>query len=111
MNADNKREDHARPLHIEGELSIYRAAELKQALLAALEQCAELEIDLSAVTEIDTAGVQLLIAAKKTAQQKQKELRLVGHSAAVLDVFELFDLGAYFGDPVLMSAPSAAGRN
>lgn len=111
MNAENTREDGARPAHllrIEGEMTIYQAAELKQTLAATLAQCDELEIDLSAVTEIDTAGVQLLISAKKTAQSLQKELHLRGHSAAVLDAFELLDLGAYFGDPLVMAAPAAS---
>lgn len=112
MNAEKKRKDGARPAHslsIEGELTIYQAAEIKQTLQAALEQCDELEIDLSAVSEIDTAGVQLLIAAKKTAQEKQIALRLSAHSAAVMEVFELLDLGGYFGDPLVISSRSAPG--
>jgi anti-anti-sigma factor len=98
MNAEKEREGGARPngsLRIEGEMTIYQAAELKQALLAALEQDEEVEIDLSAVSEIDTAGVQLLIAAGKTAQAKQKRLRLAEPSAAVTDVFKLFDLDGW----------------
>ncbi|RJG01198.1 STAS domain-containing protein [Noviherbaspirillum sedimenti] len=99
-------------LRIEGEMSIFRAAELKSMLLASLDNSATLEIDLSAVTEFDTAGVQLLMAAKKAAQARQRELRLTAHSAAVLEVFELFDLGAYFGDPVVIppQAAPATGR-
>lgn len=102
-------------LRITGDLTIYRAAELKQALLAELTQLANpapLEIDLSGVTEIDTAGLQLLMLAKKTAQAQQRELRLVAHSPAVTEVFELLNLAAYFGDPLVIAArpstPSAA---
>ena len=73
MNAENKRKDGARSLRVEGEMTIYQAAALKETLQAALEQCAELDINLSAVGEIDTAGVQLLIAAKKAAQAALKE--------------------------------------
>lgn len=97
-------------LRLDGEISIYRAAELKQTLLAALEApdgAGTLEIDLSGVTELDTAGVQLLMLCKKVAQQKQRELRLAGHSPAVLDVFELFNLGAYFGDALVIGAAGA----
>ena len=73
MSTEAMRADSASVLHIEGEMSIYRAAELKQVLLAALEQTRVLELDLSAVTELDTAGVQLLLMLKKSAQALSPE--------------------------------------
>ena len=91
-------------LAIDGELTIYRAAELRITLQNALASKPELELDLAAVTEMDSAGVQLLMAAKKTARAAQCELRLVGHSPAVLEVFETLDLAAHFGDPLLVPA-------
>ena len=87
-------------LRIEGEFTIFRAAELRPVLL---EAPAPTEIDLSGVTEIDTAGVQLLMLAKKEALAAQRELRLVGHSPAVLEVFELLNVAAYFSDPLVMA--------
>lgn len=88
-------------LRIEGELTIFRAMELKPVLLAEpLPQ----EIDLAGVTEIDTAGVQLLMLAKRSALAQQRELRLVGHSPAVIEVFELLNVAAYFGDPLVMAS-------
>ncbi|HEV7814476.1 MAG TPA: STAS domain-containing protein [Janthinobacterium sp.] len=104
MSTTETRQEEAAVLGLDGELTIYRAAELKQQLLAALERAGPLEIDLSAVTEVDTAGVQLLMLAKQVALQRQQELRLAGHSPAVLDVFELFNLGGYFGDPLVIGA-------
>ncbi len=86
-------------LSIEGELTIYRAAELSAVLKDALSGAGELELNLAAVTEMDSAGVQLLMAAAKTARAAGGELRLVGHSAAVLEVFETLNLAAYFGAP------------
>ncbi|RZL03058.1 MAG: anti-sigma factor antagonist [Rubrivivax sp.] len=91
-------------LAIEGELSIYRATELKQLLLDALKGKASLEIDLHDVSEIDSAGVQLLMLTKSTGQANACDVRLVNHSPAVLEVFELLDLAAHFGDPLLVSA-------
>ena len=103
-------------LRLQGELNIYRAEELKRALL---QEPALSEIDLSGVTEIDTVGVQLLMLAKKTALAQQRQLRLVAHSPAVTEVFELLDLAAYFGDPLVMAErpganptrPSQAGTD
>ncbi len=105
-NASN-RPGAATLLRIEGEMTIYRAAELRQTLLAALAQTEELEVDLSAVTELDGAGVQILIAAKKEALATRRILRLCAHSPAVLEVFELLDLAGYFGDPLVISPPAS----
>lgn len=90
-------------LRIEGELTIFRAAELKPLLFA---EPPATEIDLSAVTEIDSAGLQLLMLAKKTALAQGRELHLTGHSEAVVDVFELLNVAAYFGDPMVMDSRS-----
>jgi len=83
-------------LRIEGEMTIYRALELKPLLLARLEESAALDIDLAGVTEFDTAGVQLLILACKSAQAMQRKLRLVAHSPAVAEVLELLDIAKHF---------------
>lgn len=100
----------ATALRIEGEMSIYRAAELHDSIKAALAGVVTggaLELNLAGVSELDSSGVQLLMAAKKTAAASQRELRLVEHSLAVLEVFETLDLTGHFGDPVLMPAVSA----
>ena len=99
-----------RQVRLDGELTIYRADEIKSLLLAALAEPGDLELDLSGVSEIDTAGLQLLMLAKKTALTGFTALHLVGHSAAVVEVFELLDLAGYFGDPLVLphAAPSTS---
>jgi anti-sigma B factor antagonist len=91
-------------LKIEGELTIYRAMELKSALLADPPITV---IDLSGVTDLDSAGVQLLMLAKKTALAHGRDVQLVGHSPVVLDVFELLNVAAYFGDHLVMDSRAA----
>ncbi|WP_382434579.1 STAS domain-containing protein [Giesbergeria sinuosa] len=98
-------------LRIDGEMTIYRAAELKQLLLEPLQPHATVEVNLSGVTELDTAGLQLLLLAKRTALQQEGQLRLVGHSPAVLNVFDLLNLAAYFGDDLVIAHPPGAARN
>ena len=83
---------------IEGELSIYRAADVKSLLQTELQRCAVLEVDLAGVTEIDSAGIQVLILAKLMARDEKRELRLVHHSDAVREVFERLALERWFGD-------------
>lgn len=95
-----------RALRIEGEFTIYRAMELKEVLFA---EPPVTEIDLSAVTELDSSGVQLLMLAKKTALAQGRPLNLVGHSEAVIDAFELLDVAGYFGDPLVMRSRAKAG--
>jgi len=89
-------------LRIEGEMTIYRANDIKQQLLDALGQSANVEIDLSGVSELDTAGLQLLMLSKKIAQANSTEFRLTGHSMAVLEVFELLDMASFFGDQLVI---------
>lgn len=88
---------------LEGEVTIYGAAVLKARLLEKLAACRELEIDLAQVVELDSAGLQLLILAKREALAAGKKLRLVNHSHAVLEILDLCGLGDYFGDPLVIS--------
>jgi anti-sigma B factor antagonist len=67
---------------VEGELTVYRAAELKAALVRAARADAPL-IDLAGVTEIDTAGVQLLLLARHVAAARGVPLRLAAASEPV----------------------------
>jgi len=86
-------------LRIEGSMTLSRALELRDGMLAALEQPSPIGFDLSEVTEIDCAGVQLLLLAKETATSADKQLQLLGQSATVRRTLELLRLDAHFGEP------------
>jgi anti-sigma B factor antagonist len=92
------------PLPISGEMTIYRAMELKELLLEGIAQHAEIEIDLSGVSEIDASGLQLMVMAKREAEQQAKPLRFTGHSQPVLELLDLADMVGYFGDPVVITS-------
>jgi anti-anti-sigma factor len=87
-----------RKVAIGGEMTIYAAAAAKDRLLEALDGADELEIDLSEVVEIDTAGVQLLVLLRREALLARKRVSLSGHSPAVLEVLDRYRLAAFFGD-------------
>ena len=91
----------ARNVAIAGAMTIYAAAAAKDTLLDALNGATEIEVDLSGVAEMDTAGVQLLALLKREAASTGKRVALSGHSPAVLEVFDCYRLAAYFGDAVL----------
>lgn len=98
------RTEGQQPVAISGELTIFTAAALKQMLVDGINQAQtnELDVDLSEVTEIDTAGLQLMVMAKKEASAKGKNLRFINHSPPVLDLIDLCDLSGFFGDPILI---------
>jgi anti-anti-sigma factor len=87
-------------LNISGDMTIYTAAALKDELLAHIAKPGEREIDLSEVTEMDAAGLQLLIMAKREAVRHNQALHFSGHSRSVLEIIDLCNMGAYFGDPI-----------
>lgn len=89
-------------------MTIYHASELKKQLFTYLEEFDEIDIDLSKVSELDSAGVQLLMLMKREVSQINGSLRLFSHSRAVLELFELYNLAAYFGDPLLISHDGAS---
>jgi anti-anti-sigma factor len=91
-------------LPIEGDVSIYTVGELKSQLLQAMTQHPALDLDLTMVTEIDGAGVQLLMSARKQALAMGQTLTLSNHSMPVIEMWERLDLAGWFGDPLILPA-------
>ncbi len=78
-----------------GEMTVCAAASLQPALFAALRRYKQAtRLDLSQVTEFDTAGLQLLLGARRLATQQGKGLEFVDSSPAVREVLELCRLEA-----------------
>ncbi len=86
-------------LALEGDLTIYHATALKEQVLSALEQHADLELDLTGVTEIDTAGCQILLLARREADRLGKSLRLTNTGAAVTEVLGFYGIADFVGSP------------
>jgi anti-sigma B factor antagonist len=99
---------NVRSLGLAGELTIQTAAEEKAGLLAFLDITTEahtdIELDLSNVTELDTAGVQLLIMAKREARAQGRGLRLSAASPTVVEVLKIACLST---DLDHMNSPAA----
>lgn len=89
---------------VEGEFTIYRIAELKAQLSALLEQEIYLEIDLAAVEELDSAGVQLMLALQRESRRLGKMLSFSHAGAPVAQVLDLYNLGE------LLQPAAAPGR-
>ncbi len=95
---------------INEEMTIYQVAAMRDELLGAYRDCIELEVDLSQVDEIDSAGVQLLLALKHTAITQDKPVRYVSHSASVVDIIQLFGIEQFFSDQILMPSENQETR-
>jgi anti-anti-sigma factor len=100
--------DGATRLTVDGDLTIYHAGEIKQRLIVGIRSGPVLELDLTHVGEMDTAGFQLLALAKRESLRLDHALRIVGHSPAVLEVIEFFNMVAFFGDPLVIPASANA---
>lgn len=84
-------------LAFHGALTIFQAAERKPELLHALGLAEHaLSLDLSGVDELDTAGVQLLLLARREAERRGLVVEVVAYSPAVLSVFDLLQLHGLF---------------
>jgi len=95
---------NSRRLSLSDDLTIYHALDQKTLLLDALAAADELELDLLPVSDIDTAGLQLLILVKKEAQRAGKRVSIVAHSQAVREVIDFCNLATDLGDPLVIPA-------
>ena len=81
---------------LSGEVTIYSAAKLKEQLLDVIHASRTLEIDLSNVSEFDSAGLQLLALAKREADALDRPIHFSSHSESVQEVLNLYDLNEIF---------------
>ena len=89
MNIGETSQGAAARLAVEGEMTIYRAAELKPALLETVRTHDAPALDLAHVTEFDCAGLQLLLMAQREAARLGRRLALVAPSTAVREACTL----------------------
>ena len=101
MGIEIRRDGGRAEMALTGELSIYTVAEIKDALAKLLAHADDVEIDLSGISEMDTAGLQLMLIAKR---YPGKAVRFVRHSSVVLRLVDLANLGGALGDPLFIAA-------
>lgn len=106
MNDRSERPTDTEPLVIDGELTIYTVAETAARLRPHLTERHVCDLDLSAVSELDGAGLQWLLWLRETQRARGGTLRLVAHSPVVAEVLGLLQLSGRFD---LDAAGSAAG--
>jgi anti-anti-sigma factor len=85
MNYVREEKDGCALLRIEGSFSIYEAPEIRDLFMDCFEKFKGLIVNLEAVTECDTAGIQMLCAARATAETEHKKFLLERMSDAVMN--------------------------
>jgi ABC-type transporter Mla MlaB component len=63
-------------LTVEKKLTIYEVTEIQKKILTLLESDSHLQMDLSQVTECDTAGIQLLCSILFTSQKENRKITI-----------------------------------
>ena len=89
-----KKTPAVKQLAVEGEMTIFNASAIREQLLQGLQANKTLHVDLSAVTEFDTAGLQLMLASKTLADKQQITLRFTQPAEAVTELLELSGMQA-----------------
>jgi anti-sigma B factor antagonist len=90
-------------ISVESDMTIYEAQEISARLKQQIDACKKIELNLQSVSEIDTAGVQILLATKRAAVNHDKEFHITSHSEAVVQVFQMLNIAHEFGDPIVIS--------
>lgn len=103
-------EKKIRKVRIEHDMTIYTALETKAKLTDIMKKDFEIELDLSRVSEMDTAGLQLLIMAKREFQSSGGNLYLINHSQAVYEVLDMCNMIPFFGDSIVLPSKQADNR-
>ena len=101
MAWDIKVEIEKKSFGIVGELTIFSVLDIRNRLLEVLALLDEVDVDLHEVSEIDTAGLQLMLLAKR---KPGKTVRFCKHSDEVMRLIDLANLGQTLGDPLILTA-------
>jgi anti-sigma B factor antagonist len=84
-------------LLVAGEIDLYTAPKLQSELTAALRHSpARLIVDMSGVEFCDSTGINVLLAAHRTARERGGELQLAGPGSATRKVLQVTGLESVF---------------
>ncbi|MBT2295623.1 MULTISPECIES: STAS domain-containing protein [Pseudomonas] len=87
-------QDDTAQVQIDGELTIYTVADLAAQWLPHLGATPRMALDLSQITEMDGAGLQLLLMVQREAPKAGTRLQITGQSKAVIETLALCNLVA-----------------
>ena len=98
MNASDQCKLGKSRVVIAGEMTIYTVRDWRDRLLVAMSAPGDVELDLSGVSDIDAAGIQLLVSLRMEAATADRALRLLSVSARVTEALTFCRLTEFFSD-------------
>lgn len=90
MEIEIKKKSSSLTMKPVGELSIYSAEEFKKRFMKERPKHKKIEIDLSSISRLDTAGFQVLLMARCEAQRAGGVVQFVDPSDEVLRLFAVY---------------------
>ncbi|MFT6975430.1 MAG: anti-anti-sigma factor [Bermanella sp.] len=93
---DSKRETDSCLLDAGADMTIYSAADNLTEINGYYPQFNHFELNLSAVEEIDSSGIQILLSLVKNAKKDGKQVVLSEISDAVIEIMDLLDIRSHF---------------
>lgn len=97
MNISRKKSKDTSTLIFEGDFTIYYVTQVKDEIFADYEKLADkIALNLEGVTELDTAGVQLLLFMKKFFNAVHRSVFIVKSNESVESVLTALDVQSQF---------------
>lgn len=97
MNISCKNNKSGTVLSVDGDLTIYSVSQVKQTIFSDYESfVSPIALDLQSVSEIDTAGIQLLLFMQKTLSNDNKKLHIAKSNEHVDAILKSLDVATYF---------------
>lgn len=91
-------------LKISGAVNIYTVAPIKNHIFDILNNSSKLVINLAEVSEIDSAGFQILLMVKREGHSSKKKTKFISHSISILGALDIFGAVGLFGDQIVVPA-------
>ena len=88
MSFVKEADDEKTIIKIEGAMSIYEAAALREACMDSLETSRSLTMDLADAADCDITGMQILLSTRMTAEAAGKLFEITAMSPAVMKAFD-----------------------
>jgi anti-sigma B factor antagonist len=97
LNIRTERQPNQCELTLTGEVDVYTAPRLKEALVEAIESgCTNIVVDLEGVSFIDSSGLGVLVSALRRARERDGAVRIVCTRESILKIFRITGLDKVF---------------
>ena len=96
LSVSTDEKNNATVVHVDGDLDVYTAPRLKEALEEAVTESGRLVLDLSGVQFIDSTALGVLAGALQLSQSKDGDFRLVTGDPFLLKIFRITGFDGMF---------------